>query len=123
MSKRSLNPQDLIVLRAREFLRRQGRLITELYYHVKTHPVSGEISHLFRGKETSPQGTHTVRFIGLVDENGNLSGLDEIGSRERKRIGSRGPVGGRVRIPHSEQKIVRKHQERKRMQKKAETPE
>jgi hypothetical protein len=115
MSKRSLSPQDVIVRTAREFLRRRGRLITELYYHLKVHPKSGELSHLFRGKETLPHGeVKTVRFLGILNDKGSLADLDEVGSRERKRIGSRGPVAGRVKVPHRDQKIVRRDRERKR---------
>jgi len=119
MSNRTLIPQDLqdlIVGRARDYLRRQGRVFPELYYHTKTHPKSGEVSHLFRGKEALPKGIKTVRFIGLVDATGILTDLEEVGSRERKRIGSRGPVAGRIPVPQAEQKIVRRDRERKRVE-------
>lgn len=106
-------------------LHKQGRRVEELYYHTKVHPKSGEVAHLFRGKEkgrvytkerqpkqaTPP--TNTVRFVGTVNEQGVLVDIQEIGSRERKRIGSRGPVAGRVCVPHVEQKIVRRDRERK----------
>lgn len=105
-----------MVKAARALLHKQGRRVEELYYHTKVHPKSGEVAHLFRGKEKGAVPKHpsrTVRFVGTVNEPGVLVDIQEIGSRERKRIGSRGPVAGRVRVPHAEQKIVRRDQERK----------
>lgn len=114
-----------MVKAARLLLHRQGRRVEELHYHTKVHPKSGEVAHLFRGKEKgrahtkepqpkqSTPPSNTVRFVGAVNEQGVLVDIQEIGSRERKRIGSRGPVAGRVCVPHAEQKIVRRARERK----------
>jgi len=116
---------DALLMAAHTLLRRQGRVIEELYYHTKVHPKSGEVAHLFRGKEKgrvttkkpqpkrSTPPSNTVRFVGTVDEQGALTGIQEIGTGERKRIGRRGPVAGRERVPNTEQRIVRRHEQRK----------
>lgn len=116
---------DALVEAARTLLRKQGRVVEELYYHVKVHPKSGEVAHLFRGKERGRAATkgpqpkkatppsNTVRFVGTVDEHGTLTSIREIGSGERKRIGRRGPVAGRECVPNAEQRIVRRHEQRK----------
>ena len=116
---------DTLLMAARTLLRRQGRVVDELYYHTKVHPKSGEVAHLFRGKEKGRAATkepqpkkatppsNTVRFVGTVDEQGVLTGIQEIGSGERKRIGRRGPVAGRECVPNAEQRIVRRHEQRK----------
>lgn len=117
---------DALVGAARTMLRKQGRVVEELYYHTKVHPKSGEVAHLFRGKEkgraamkepqpkNSTQPSNTVRFVGTVNEQGVLVDIQEIGSGERKRIGRRGPVAGRECVPHAEQRIVRRDKQRKR---------
>lgn len=90
-----------MVTAALALLHGQGRAIEALHYHAKAHPKSGEVAHLFRGKEKgrahtkaaqpkrSTQPSNTVRFVGTVDEHGALVGLREVGSSERKRIGRR----------------------------------
>lgn len=116
---------DALVEAARALLRKQGRMVEELYYHAKVHPKSGEVAHLFRGKEggrattkgpqpkRSTPPSNTVRFVGTVGEQGALLDLQEIGTGERKRIGRRGPVAGRECVPNAEQRIVRRHEQRK----------
>jgi hypothetical protein len=120
-----LNARDALLASARLLLHRQGRRVEELYYHTKVHPKTGEVAHLFRGKEsgrsrtkekqpkTSTQPSNTVRFSGVVNEQGVLVELREIGSGERKRIGRRGPVAGQEKVPHREQRIVRRDKARK----------
>lgn len=120
-----LNARDALLAAARVLLHRQGRRVEELYYHTKVHPKTGEVAHLFRGKEsgrsrtkekqpkTSTQPSNTVRFSGVVNEQGVLVELREIGSGERKRIGRRGPVAGQEKVPHREQRIVRRDKARK----------
>jgi hypothetical protein len=117
---------DALVATARVLLHKQGRVVQELYYHTKVHPKTGEVAHLFRGKERgraatkepqpkkSTQPSNTVRFSGVVNEQGVLVELREIGSGERKRIGRRGPVAGQEKVPHREQRIVRRDKQRKR---------
>jgi len=98
---------DELVVAARTLLRKQGRVVQELYYHTKVHPKTGEVAHLFRGKEqgrvgtkkpqpkTSTQPSNTVRFSGVVNEQGVLVELREIGSRDRtRRRRRRCPVTG-----------------------------
>lgn len=116
---------DALLMAARALLRKQGRVVEELYYHTKVHPKSGEVAHLFRGKEKgrartkepqpkkSTQPSNTVRFVGTVDEQGVLTAIQEIGTGERKRIGRRGPVAGRECVPNAEQRIVRRDKQRK----------
>jgi hypothetical protein len=114
-----LNARDALLASARLLLHRQGRRVEELYYHTKVHPKTGEIAHLFRGKEGGRSHTkekqpknstqsNTVRFSGVMNEQGVLVELREIGSGERKRIGRRGPVAGQAKVPHREQRIVRR---------------
>jgi len=105
---------------ARALLARQGRTVESLFYTEKVHPKSGEVAHLFRGKErgrartkaaqpkNSTPPSDTVRFVGVVDEHGVLVDLHELGSAERKRVRRRGPVAGRVKVPHHMQRRVRR---------------